>query len=50
LNLGAELEGEAIVLRVDIAGQKQKTYRIHPDEFKEKKKYITGEDNIGSKN
>jgi hypothetical protein len=48
--LSAELEGEAIVLKVDIAGQKQKTYRIHPDEFKDKKKYITGGGNIGSTN
>jgi hypothetical protein len=50
VSLSAELEGEAIVLKVDIAGQEQKTYRIHPDEFKDKKKYITGGGNIGSTN
>ena len=49
-SLSAEIEGETIVLTVDIAGQKEKIYRIHPDEFKNKKKYITGGGNIGSKN
>lgn len=48
VSLSAEIEGEAIVLKVDIAGQKEMIYRIHPDEFKDKKKYITGGGSVGS--
>lgn len=50
ISLSAEIKGETIVLTVDIAGQTEKVFRIHPDEFKDKKKYITGGGNIGSKN
>ncbi len=50
VSLSAEMKGETIVLTVNIAGQEEKTYRIHPDEFKDKKKYITGGGSIGSKN
>ena len=50
VSLSAEIKGETIVLTVDIAGQKEKTYRIHPDEFKDKKNYITGGGNISGKN
>lgn len=50
VSLNAELEGEAIVLKVDIAGQKETIYRIHPDEFKVKNKYITGIGDLGGRN
>ena len=50
VSLSAEMKGETIVLTVNIAGQKEQTYRIPPDEFKDKKKYISGGGNIGSKN
>jgi len=50
VSLSAEMEGEAIVLTFNIAGQKEQIYRIHPDEFKDKKKYLSGGGSSGGKN